>query len=316
MEKILIIGAGGQLGTELTSALREKYGKDSVLATDIREIPASDGPFEVLDAMDADRLSELQSAYQFTQIYHLAAILSAKGENNPQWAWKLNMESLMNILELGRNSGLKRIFWPSSIAVFGPGTPRQNTPQNTIMDPTTVYGISKLAGERWCEYYFNKYNVDVRSIRYPGLISYKAEPGGGTTDYAIDIFRQGLLHGSYTSFLAEDTFLPMMYIDDAVRGTIELMDAPVDKITTRSSYNLGAMSFSPSELAEEIKKYLPDFSVNYSPDFRQAIADSWPDSIDDSAARSEWGWLPQYDLQKLTIAMIEGMKPLLQHESV
>ncbi|MCA6078063.1 NAD-dependent epimerase/dehydratase family protein [Fulvivirga sedimenti] len=316
MEKILIIGAGGQLGTELTAALREKHGKDAVVATDIREIQSADGPFEILDAMDADRLAELQSSYQFTQIYHLAAILSAKGENNPQWAWKLNMESLMNILELGKNSGVKRIFWPSSIAVFGPGTPRQQTPQHTIMDPTTVYGISKLAGERWCEYYFNKYNVDVRSIRYPGLISYKADPGGGTTDYAIDIFKQGLLHGSYTSFLSENTYLPMMYIDDAVRGTIELMDSAPDKIKTRSSYNLGAMSFSPSELAAEIKKYLPGFSINYEPDFRQAIADSWPDSINDDAARNEWGWKPQYDLSKLTTAMIDGMKPLLKHQSV
>jgi len=316
MEKILIIGAGGQLGTELTQALREKYGQDAVVATDIREIPDQDGPFEKLDAMDKEQLGRLHEKYQFTQLYHLAAILSAKGENNPQLAWKLNMDSLMNVLELGRDPNIERIFWPSSIAVFGPGTPPVDTPQNTVMDPTTVYGISKLAGERWCEYYFQKYNVDVRSIRYPGLISYKAEPGGGTTDYAVDIFKQAILHGKYTSYLAADTHLPMMFMDDAVRATLELMESPASMIKTRSAYNLAAMSFSPSELANEICKHLPDFEIDYKVDFRQEIADTWPDSVDDSSAREEWAWLPDYDLSRLTKVMLAGMKQLFQDQSM
>ncbi|MEJ2005221.1 MAG: NAD-dependent epimerase/dehydratase family protein [Cyclobacteriaceae bacterium] len=316
MEKILIIGAGGQLGTELTQALRGKFGDDAVVASDIREIPGHEGPFEKLDAMDMEQLKGLQEKYRFTQIYHLAAILSAKGENNPQFAWKLNMDSLMNVLELGKNPDIDRIFWPSSIAVFGPGTPPENTPQHTIMDPITVYGISKLAGERWCEYYFQKYNVDVRSIRYPGLISYKAEPGGGTTDYAVDIFKQALQHGKYTSYLTADTYLPMMFMDDAVRATMELMESPASMIKTRSSYNLGAMSFSPEELAAEIRKHIPDFEIDYSPDFRQEIASTWPDSVDDSAAKEEWAWDSRYDISKLTEVMLKGMSKLLKNQSM
>jgi nucleoside-diphosphate-sugar epimerase len=316
MEKILIIGAGGQLGTELTQALRETYGSEAVVATDIREIPGNDGPFEKLDAMDMGQIRDLHAKYRFNQVYHLAAILSAKGENNPQLAWKLNMDSLMNVLELGRDQKLDRIFWPSSIAVFGPGTPPDHTPQHTVMDPTTVYGISKLAGERWCEYYFQKFNVDVRSIRYPGLISYKAEPGGGTTDYAVDIFKQALLHGHYTSYLTADTHLPMMFMDDAVRATMELMESPSSMIKTRSSYNLGAMSFSPAELAEAIRRHLPQFTIDYMPDFRQEIADTWPNSVDDSSARNEWAWEPQYDIEKLTQVMLSGMKELLQDQSM
>ncbi len=316
MEKILIIGAGGQLGTELTQALRESYGSDAVVATDIRKIPDNDGPFEKLDAMDREQLRSLHAKYSFTQVYHLAAILSAKGENNPQLAWKLNMDSLMNVLELGRDQKINRIFWPSSIAVFGPNTPPNETPQQTVMDPTTVYGISKLAGERWCEYYFQKYNVDVRSIRYPGLISYKAEPGGGTTDYAIDIFKQALLSGHYTSYLTGDTYLPMMFMEDAVRATMELMESPSSMIKTRSSYNLGAMSFSPEELAGAIRKHIPDFTIDYSPDFRQEIADTWPNSVDDSSARSEWAWEPHYDIARLTEVMLNGMKELLQDQSM
>ena len=315
MQRILIIGAGGQLGTELTAALRDIHGTDAVVATDIRAIN-SDGPSEILDAMDPDSLRRLHNKYRFTQVYHLAAILSAKGENNPQWAWKLNMDSLMNVLEFGRDQQIEKIFWPSSIAVFGPNTPRENTPQQTVMDPATVYGISKLAGERWCEYYFRKYGVDVRSIRYPGLISYKTEPGGGTTDYAVDIFKQALLSGKYTSFLSKDTQLPMMYMDDAVRGTIELMEAPAQNIITRSSYNLAAMSFSPQQLAEEIKKHIPDFEIDYKPDFRQGIADSWPDSVNDDAARNEWNWRHAFGLTELTSAMIDGMRSLLKHHSV
>ena len=315
MQRILIIGAGGQLGTELTAALRDIHGTDAVVATDIRAIN-SDGPSEILDAMDPDSLRRLHNKYRFTQVYHLAAILSAKGENNPQWAWKLNMDSLMNVLEFGRDQQIEKIFWPSSIAVFGPNTPRENTPQQTVMDPATVYGISKLAGERWCEYYFRKYGVDVRSIRYPGLISYKTEPGGGTTDYAVDIFKQALLSGKYTSFLSKDTQLPMMYMDDAVRGTIELMEAPAQNIITRSSYNLAAMSFSLQQLAEKIKKHIPDFEIDYKPDFRQGIADSWPDSVNDDAARNEWNWRHAFGLKELTTAMIDGMRSLLKHHSV
>jgi nucleoside-diphosphate-sugar epimerase len=276
MEKILVIGAGGQLGSELVIALRKKFGQDQVVATDIRPLPDKYAPAVTLDAMDNDALIALQEEQRFTQVYHLAAILSAKGENDPKLAWQLNMTSLMNVLELGRRAEVKKIFWPSSIAVFGPSTPKTNTPQQTIMDPTTVYGISKLAGEMWCAYYAKKYDVDVRSIRYPGLVSYNVEPGGGTTDYAVGIFKEAIKSGKYPCFLEKDTLLPMMYIDDAVRGTIELMDAPAENISIRTSYNLGAMSFSPAILAEHISRFIPEFELSEAPDFRQEIADSWP----------------------------------------
>jgi nucleoside-diphosphate-sugar epimerase len=317
MTKILVIGALGQLGSELTHALSVKYGNDSVIATDIRPPKVTpDYVFEILDVMDKEALGRLVKDEKVTQIYHLAAVLSAKGEKDPQWAWRLNMESLLNVLDVSRENKVEKVFWPSSIAVFGPSTPKDHTPQQTIMDPNTVYGISKLAGERWCEYYFEKYGLDVRSVRYPGIISYKAQPGGGTTDYAIDIFLQALKQGGYECFLAGDTRLPMMYIDDAIRGTIELMETPADKIMVRSSYNLGAMSFTPEEVAEEIKQRIGSFEIEYKPDFRQKIADSWPSSIDDSQARNDWNWTPEYDLSKLAVTMIGGIRELLDHHSV
>nr|5Z75_A Chain A, Artificial L-threonine 3-dehydrogenase [synthetic construct]5Z75_B Chain B, Artificial L-threonine 3-dehydrogenase [synthetic construct]5Z75_C Chain C, Artificial L-threonine 3-dehydrogenase [synthetic construct]5Z75_D Chain D, Artificial L-threonine 3-dehydrogenase [synthetic construct] len=307
MMKILVIGACGQIGTELTVALREIYGNENVVASDIREPNEESGPFEKLDVMDKERLEEIVEKHKITQVYHLAAILSATGEKNPLFAWDLNMNSLLNVLELAREGKIDKIFWPSSIAVFGPTTPKENTPQHTVMDPSTVYGISKLAGERWCEYYHEKYGVDVRSIRYPGLISWKTPPGGGTTDYAVDIFHKALEDGKYTCFLSEDTALPMMYMDDAIRATIELMEAPAENIKIRSSYNLAGMSFTPEEIAEEIKKHIPDFEISYEPDFRQAIADSWPASIDDSVARKDWGWKPEYDLDKMTEDMLKNL---------
>ena len=314
MTKILITGACGQLGSELTLKLREKHGKENIIASDVRdpEGDLADGPFEKLDVMDRKAMLAIVNKYQITQIYHLAAILSAKGENNPQFAWQLNMESLLNVLEIAKDNKLDRIYWPSSIAVFGPNTPRQNTPQNTIMDPNTVYGISKLAGERWCEYYFDKYGIDVRSMRYPGLIGYKAKPGGGTTDYAVDIFYQALEQQQYECFLSENTYLPMMYIDDAIQATIQLMEADAADVKVRSSYNIAAISFTPEQIAKEIKNQIDDFSITYSPDFRQKIADSWPDSVDDSAARNDWGWQHKYDLKKMTSTILDGLSDLLK----
>ena len=312
-----MIGACGQLGSELTLALREKHGVANVVASDVRE-PEGDlanGPFEMLDVMDKQAIESLIDQYGITQIYHLAAILSAKGEKNPKFAWDLNMDSLLNVLELAKDKKLDKIYWPSSIAVFGPNTPRQNTPQHTIMDPNTVYGISKLAGERWCEYYFDKYGVDVRSLRYPGLIGYKAKPGGGTTDYAVDIYYKALEEGSYECFLKEGTYLPMMYIDDAIKATINLMEADKSDVKIRSSYNLAAISFAPEEIAEEIKKQIPGFSISYAPDFRQNIADSWPDSIDDDAARQDWGWQHDFDLEKMTATILSGLKELLDDQA-
>ncbi len=302
MGTILIIGACGQLGTELTESLRSRYGNDTVIATDVaspNEVIQA-GPFEKLNAMDGQRLSELVSKYKVTQIYHLAAVLSARGEADPQFAWDLNMKSLLNVLEVARQNSLERVYWPSSIAVFGPSTPMNNTPQNTIMDPNTVYGISKLAGERWCEYYYLKYGVDVRSIRYPGLIGYKSKPGGGTTDYAVDIYYKAIEGQHFNCFLREDTLLPMMYMTDAVEGTIQLMEADSSKIKIRSSYNLHAMSFSPREIFDEIRRSMPALTISYEPDFRQKIADSWPNSIDDSNARADWGWQPRYGLKEMT----------------
>ncbi len=310
MDKILIIGACGQLGTELTLKLRDLKGNDNVIASDLRDEPLDlikNGPYEKLDIMDKDRFHEIIKNHGITQIYHLAAILSAKGEQNPQFAWQLNMDSLLLVLEAGRGQ-VKKIYWPSSIAVFGPDTPKLNTPQNTIMSPNTVYGISKLAGERWCEYYFEKHGVDVRSLRYPGLIGYKALPGGGTTDYAVDIFHKAIGGESFECFLTEDTMLPMMYMDDAVKATIDLMEADINDVKVRSSYNLAAMSFTPKEISAEISKHYTDFSITYNPDFRQEIADSWPGSIDDSAARNNWGWRHSYNLEELVETMIANLK--------
>lgn len=312
MEKILVIGACGQLGTELTLKLRDLLGIEQVIASDLRE-PADlikDGPFESLDVMNKEALDQLIAKHEITQIYHLAAILSAKGEQNPKFAWDLNMTSLLNVLEAGRN-GVSKIYWPSSIAVFGPSTPKVKTPQDTIMDPNTVYGISKLAGERWCDWYHQKHGVDVRSIRYPGLIGYKAQPGGGTTDYAVDIFWKAILEGSYDCFLRQDALLPMMYMDDAVKATIDLMQTDADKIKVRSSYNVSAISFSPEMIYQEILKRYPDFKINYSPDFRQVIADSWPNSIDDTNARGDWGWQPDFNLEKMVNTMLDNLENIL-----
>ncbi|MEQ8629085.1 NAD-dependent epimerase/dehydratase family protein [Ekhidna sp.] len=310
MDKILIIGACGQLGTELTLKLRELKGVENVIASDLLDDPVDllkDGPYEKLNIMNKESFDMILEKHQINQVYHLAAILSAKGEQNPHFAWQLNMESLLTVLDAGKDR-LNKIYWPSSIAVFGPDTPKENTPQNTVMSPNTVYGISKLAGERWCEYYHEKYGVDVRSLRYPGLIGYKAMPGGGTTDYAVDIFHKAIAGEKYECFLSKDSMLPMMYMDDAVKATIELMETDAKNVKVRSSYNLAAMSFTPKEIAEEIKNHYPDFEITYQPDFRQKIADSWPGSIDDSAARNNWGWQHEYGLKELAETMITNLK--------
>jgi len=310
--KILLIGAGGQLGAELTQGLWKIYGQENIIASDIKgaEGVLKEGPFEKFDVMEHDTLIELIRKHEITQIYHLAAVLSAKGEKEPRLAWHLNMESLLFVLEAAQELKLDKVFWPSSIAVFGPTTPKQNTPQNTIMDPTTVYGITKLAGERWCEYYFKRYGVDVRSLRYPGLIGYKTPPGGGTTDYAVDIYFKALKEKKFESFLAAETYLPMMYMDDAVKATLDLMESPADKIKVRSSYNIGAMSFCPAQIAASIKKHIPDFTITYKPDFRQGIADSWPRSINDSVARQDWGWKHQFGLDEMTEDILTNLKKL------
>ncbi|HPW98403.1 MAG TPA: L-threonine 3-dehydrogenase [Flavobacterium sp.] len=309
--KILIIGACGQIGTELTHKLREIYGIENVVASDIRKLNndvVNNGIFEVVNALDYNQIQHLVEEYQITDVYLMAALLSATAEKNPAFAWDLNMNSLFHVLNLAKAGKIKKIFWPSSIAVFGPTTPSVNTPQYTIMEPTTVYGISKQTGERWCEYYNKQYGVDVRSIRYPGLISWTTEPGGGTTDYAVEIYHQALLKGKYKCFLSEDTALPMMYMDDAIKATIEIMQADADKIKIRSSYNLSGVSFTPKEIAEEIKKHIPEFRITYKPDFRQKIADSWPASIDDTNAREDWQWKHQFDLATMTIEMLENLK--------
>lgn len=313
-EKILILGAGGQIGVELTLALRKLHGNDNVIATDIREehpLLAGSGPYAILNAMDAKAIREMVKQEGVTQIYLLAAILSATGEKDPMRAWDINMDSLLQVLDIGVQEKLTKIYWPSSIAVFGPTTPRQDTPQKTVVEPRTVYGISKYAGELWCQYYHQRYGLDVRSMRYPGLISWKSEPGGGTTDYAVEIYHEALKNGKYTSFLSEDTYLPMMYMDDAIRATIELMEAPAEQIKSRMAYNLSAMSFSPKEIATAIQKHIPDFTIDYNPDFRQQIADGWPQSIDDSDARAHWGWSHQYDLDKMTADMLLHLKEQL-----
>ena len=308
---ILILGACGQIGTELTLALRDKYGIDQIVASDIRRSDLAelqDGPFEILDASDADALRAVCEQYKVHTVYHLVAMLSATGEKFPMKAWDLNMQSLLHVLELAREGVIQKIFWPSSIAVFGPTTPKEHTPQQTIMEPSTVYGISKLAGERWCEYYFNKYGVDVRSIRYPGLISWKSQPGGGTTDYAVEIYYKALEEGRYTSFLSEHRALPMMYMEDAIRATIELTEAPAEQVKIRSSYNLAGISFDPVTIAASIAGHIDGFEMDCVPDFRENIAASWPASIDDSAAQADWNWTPEYDLEAMTAAMLGNLR--------
>jgi nucleoside-diphosphate-sugar epimerase len=308
---ILILGACGQIGTELTLALRDKYGTDRIVASDIRLSDLAelqDGPFEILDASDADALRAICEQYNVHTVYHLVAMLSATGEKFPMKAWDLNMQSLLHVLELAREGVIQKIFWPSSIAVFGPTTPKEHTPQQTVMEPSTVYGISKLAGERWCEYYFNKYGVDVRSIRYPGLISWKSQPGGGTTDYAVEIYYKALEEGRYTSFLSEHRALPMMYMDDAIRATIELTEAPAEQVKVRNSYNLAGISFDPVTIAASIAGHIEGFEMDCVPDFRENIAASWPASIDDSAAQADWDWTPNYDLEAMTAAMLGNLK--------
>lgn len=311
MKKILVIGSNGQIGTELVLSLRERYGKEAVFAADLSEsCPAIiiNGPYVQLDVLQKEAIREYIITNEIKEVYLLAALLSATAEKNPDFAWKLNMEGLFTILDLAKEKHIDKIFWPSSIAVFGPTTPADKTPQYTIMEPSTVYGISKLAGERWCEYYHKKHQVDVRSLRYPGLISYKSPPGGGTTDYAIDIFHKATAGVDYDCFLNETSALPMLFMDDAIRATIELMEAPSEQIKIRSSYNLAGVSFTPKELSEAIKKQLPDFKITYNPDFRQAIADSWPNSIDDAITEQHWGWKARFDLPKIVDEMIKNIK--------
>ena len=309
-EKILVIGASGQIGVELTLALRNLFGNNNVIASDLREendLLKGTGPYVSLDVMNKEMLHVQVIRQNITQIYLLAAILSATGEKNPNLAWSLNMQSLLNVLDIAKEENLTKVYWPSSIAVFGPTSPKQNCPQQTIIEPTTVYGISKYAGEFWCNYYFNRYGVDVRSLRYPGLISYKSAPGGGTTDYAVEIFYEALQHKKYECFLQENTYLPMMYMPDAIKATIELMEAPKDKISIRHSYNVSSMSFSPKEIAAEIQKIIPEFKISYKDDYRQNIANSWPQSIDDSVARKDWNWKHEYDLKSMTQDMLLNM---------
>lgn len=309
--KILIIGACGQIGTELTTKLREIHGVDNVVASDIntRKLDlVNAGPFVILDAKNFNAIKDCCINNNIDTIYLMAALLSATGEKYPMEAWDLNMNSLFHVLNLAKGGQIKKVFWPSSIAVFGPTTPKENTPQHTICEPTTVYGITKQVGERWCEYYHNKYGVDVRSIRYPGIISHKAMPGGGTTDYAVEIYHEALKEGKYESFLSENTNLPMMFMDDAIKATTTIMAAPSENINIRSSYNLSAISFTPQEIAESIKAEMPNFKISYKPDFRQAIADSWPSSIDDSEARKDWNWSHDFDLKNMTAEMLTQLK--------
>ena len=310
-ETILILGAGGQIGGELTLKLRSIYGNNNIIASDIRQsdfLQNSDGPYEIVDATDKEAILKTIQKYKVTQVYLLAAMLSATGEQFPRKAWDLNMTSLLAVLDLAKEKHIKQVYWPSSIAAFGPTTPKIDTPQRTIMEPSTVYGISKISGEFWCNYYHEKYGVDVRSIRYPGIISWKTKPGGGTTDYAVDIFFKAIEDGTYECFLSEDTRLPMMYMNDAIDATIQLMQADSKDITIRTSYNLSAIDFTPKEIAEEIKKHIPEFSITYKPDFRQEIADSWPQKIDDSFARKDWSWSHKFDLSSMTKDIIQNLK--------
>jgi nucleoside-diphosphate-sugar epimerase len=309
-ERILVIGASGQIGVELTLALRKIYGNGNVIASDLREendLLKGSGPYVSLDVMNKEMLHVQVIRQGITQIYLLAAILSATGEKNPNLAWSLNMQSLLNVLDIAREEKLHKVYWPSSIAVFGPTSPRVHCPQQTVIEPVTVYGISKYAGEFWCNYFNHRYGVDIRSLRYPGLISYKSAPGGGTTDYAVEIFHEAVEEKKYECFLKEDTYLPMMYMPDAIRATIELMEADASKISIRTSYNISGMSFSPKEISAEIKKHIPGFSISYKPDYRQAIADSWPQSIDDTIARKDWNWKEEFTLEEMTKDMIENL---------
>jgi len=306
-DRILIIGAGGQIGSVLTEALRKVYQPDNVIASDLRDLGPQEGPVEVLNALDPAALEAIVKKWEINQIYHLAAILSATGEKDPMKAWDINMRSLFNVLEISRERNLAKIYFPSSIAVFGREAAPSNTPQYEVLIPETVYGISKVAGENWANYYYRRYGVDVRSLRYPGIIGYQSMPGGGTTDYAVDIYHYAVQHKPYECFLKEDTSLPMLYMSDAIRATLELMEAPADRLSVRTSYNLSGMSFTPAEIAASIQKLAPDFKITYKPDFRQAIADSWPGSIDDSAARADWGWKPEFDLDAMTKDMLHHL---------
>ncbi|MBB6682113.1 NAD-dependent epimerase/dehydratase family protein [Aequorivita sp. 609] len=310
-KRILIIGACGQIGTELTMYLRQKFGSHKVIASDIREGDEelmNSGPFEILDATNYEAIQEVVIRYEITEVYLMAAMLSATAEKFPMRGWNLNMDSLFHVLNLAKDRKVEKVFWPSSIAVFGPTTPKNDTPQHTIMEPSTVYGISKQTGERWCEYYNKRYGVDVRSIRYPGLISYKTLPGGGTTDYAVDIYHKALKHKQYVCFLNAETTLPMMFMDDAIRATVNIMEADKEDVKIRSSYNLAGMSFDPEDVTASIKKHIPEFKISYEPDFRQDIADSWPQSIDDSEARKDWGWESKISLDEMTEIMLTNLK--------
>lgn len=307
-DKILIIGAGGQIGIELAQELSLIYGTSNVIVADLKPIQAlPNHSFENLDVLNKHALLDVVKKHNINQIYLLAALLSATGEQNPMFAWKLNMEGLFNVLDLAKEKHISKVYWPSSIAVFGPTTPRQNTPQYTVMEPTTIYGISKQAGERWCEWYFNKFGVDVRSLRYPGLIGWKSAPGGGTTDYAVHIFHEALKNKKYECFLKEDTALPMMHMEDAIRATIEIMYAPAENIKIRGSYNLAGISFTPAQIAAEIRKHIPEFQISYKSDFRQQIADSWPQSINDDRAKKDWNWSEKYNLSSLVSNMLENL---------
>ncbi|QTE21745.1 NAD-dependent epimerase/dehydratase family protein [Polaribacter cellanae] len=310
-ESILILGASGQIGNELTQKLRSIYGNNNVIASDIKEGNKDmmvSGPFEIIDATDKETILKMVKKYKVSQVYLLAAMLSATAEKFPQKAWDLNMTSLLAVLDLAKEKHIKQVYWPSSIAVFGPTTPKENTPQKTVMEPTTVYGISKISGEFWCNYYHKKFGVDVRSLRYPGIISWKTKPGGGTTDYAVDIYFKAVENGNYECFLSEKTRLPMMYMSDAVNATIQLMQAKKEDVKIRSSYNLAAIDFTPEEIASEIKKHIPNFTISYKPDFRQQIANSWPSSIDDSKARKDWNWKHEFDLSSMTIDILKNLK--------
>jgi nucleoside-diphosphate-sugar epimerase len=316
MDNILVIGAAGQIGSELVVELRKIYGPDHVFATDIKQPPKDvleGGPFQVLDVMDDKQLIHFIIRHKINQIYHLAAVLSGNAEKLPTQAWRINMDSLMNILEVAKMvDEVKKVFWPSSIAVFGPTTPRNDTPQLTVMEPVTVYGISKLAGERWCDYYFNKFGVDIRSLRYPGLVSYKTAPGGGTTDYAVEIYYEAVRQGTYECFLDQETALPFLFMDDAIRATVQLMEADRSRLSIHSSYNLGGMSLTPKRMHKEIRKHIPGFTIRYKPDFRQAIADTWPHSVDDTIARVDWGFEHSHDLEKMTSVMLEEIRNKLK----
>lgn len=309
-ETILITGALGQIGSELAEKLKTIYGKENVIISDIRD-PKDvdyDGIYEVIDVLDSNRIKEVIAKHNVKTVYHLAALLSGTAEKNPMFGWKLNMDTLLTFLELAKDKVIDKIFWPSSIGVFGPDTPKDNTPQNTVQTPSTVYGISKLAGEYWCKWYQQNHRVDVRSVRFPGLISWKTPAGGGTTDYAVDIYYKAIEEGKYTSFLKEGTYLPMLYMDDAIDAIVQLMTTDSEKLGEFKSYNLGGLSFAPEHLAEEIKKHIPSFEISYEPDFRQAIADSWPSSIDDSVAKADWGYAPKFSTEKMTETMLDNLR--------